>query len=209
MAKKAVSIIRLDKTHVKQAAGVLSRALQEDPVFTYCIPDAATRKAKSHYIFETLMRYCILHGEAYATSGFECVDICLPHHKVEMNLWNLVCNGGLSVLIHLGLASVLRLLTVSKGMCTIHKQLAPYPHKYGFLIGVEPSLQGQGYASPLLNYVFAKMDSEGVHRYLESTNEKNLALWEHYGFKVIKEYQIPKTQIRIWAMLRKPGSKKS
>ena len=38
-------------------------------LFAFFIPDASERKNKSHYIFEFLIRYGVLYGEAYATSS--------------------------------------------------------------------------------------------------------------------------------------------
>lgn len=206
MASEA-NIIHLDRAHIKKVASVLSKAFQDDPVFTYFIPDTETRRAKSHYVFETLVKYSILHGEIYATSpGFEAVAVWLPHNKVEMKFWNALRNGGLSILSHLGPVSVSRQLTTTNLMCATHKSLAPYPHQYLYLIGVEPGLQRKGYAGLLMRPMLARLDSERLPCYLDNTNEKNNAMYEHYGFKVIKEYQIPKTSVRVWAMVRKPVS---
>lgn len=205
MSEDTGNIVRLGMTDVKRAAAVLSRAFQDDPVFSYFIPDPETRISKLYYIMEMLARYSVRYGEVYATPNFECVSALLPHDKVEMDFWNGLRNGGLSNIIHTGIASIIRQLKVTDLMCAVHKELAPYPHLYGYLIGVEPTLKGQGYGSIVIKYELAKADSQNLPFYCDNVNEANLSKYEHYGMKVIREYTIPKTQVRIWAMVRESG----
>ena len=205
MTTETRDVINLDMTDVKRAAAVLSRAFQEDPVFSYFIPDPETRKAKSHYIFEMLVQYSIRYGEVYATPDFECVATVLPDDKVEMNFRNALTNGGLPIITRLNPVSVIRQLKVTDLMCSVHKELAPYPHIYGYLIGVEPNLRGQGYFSILNKHIMDKADSQQLPFYCDNVNEANIPKYEHHGMKIIREYTIPKTQVRIWAMVREPA----
>lgn len=205
MVEAAEDIVRLDMSSAKRASDVLSRAFQEDPVFSYFIPDPETRRAKSRYIMEMLVRYSIKHGEVYATPGFECVSAVLPYDKVEMDFWNGLRNGGMANIMHTGIASIIRQVRTTDLMCDIHKELAPYPHIYGYLIGVEPTLKDQGYGSKMIRYELAKADSQTLPFYCDNVNEENIPKYEHYDMKVIKEYTIPKTQVKIWAMIRNPG----
>ncbi len=148
------SPIRLDKSQVRAAAKVLSRAFYDDPLFTYFIPDALQRRNKLHHVFETLVRYSVSYGEVYATSpNLEGIAVWLPSDRVEMTLWRGIRNGGLSIILNLGLRSTFRQLSVSDLMCSIHKCHILSPHWYLYLVGVEPELRGKGYASNLVKAV--------------------------------------------------------
>ena len=76
-------------------------------------------------------------------------------------------------------------------------------HWYLFILGTEPAAQGQGLGSALLAQVLARVDAEGMPVYLESSSERNLALYGRHGFEVTSEVAIPGGP-RIWPMWREP-----
>lgn len=59
------------------------------------------------------------------------------------------------------------------------------PHWYLPLIGVDPAHQGRGLGSLLLKAALRRCDADGVAAYLESSNPKNVPLYERYGFEVL------------------------
>lgn len=198
--------ITIHRSQVKAAAAVLARAFYNDPPLVYSIPDASKRSTKSHYIFETFIRYSVSCGEVYATSqNLEGVAVWLPSDKVEMNFRQGLQNGWLSILLNLGLRTTLRQQAISNSMGAAHKRSISSPHWYLFFLGVEPELQGKGYAAKLMKPMLSRADRDGFTCYLDNTNEKNLPLYRHFGFKVVEEYKIPESSISVWAMLRGPG----
>ncbi len=85
---------------------------------------------------------------------------------------------------------------------TVHSRLAPFKHWFLQAIGVDPQLQGRGYASKLLRPMLARIDEEGLPCYLDTLEGQNVRLYEHFGFKVIEESNVPNTNLTNWAMLR-------
>jgi len=78
------------------------------------------------------------------------------------------------------------------------------PHWYLPLIGVEPNAQGRGFGAALLRHALARSDENGVPAYLESSNPRNIPLYQRHGFEVIGEIQIGRGPL-ITPMLRQPG----
>ena len=68
---------------------------------------------------------------------------------------------------------------------TIARHHPEEPHWYLAMIGVDPGRQGRGYGSALLRASLRRCDEEGVIAYLESSNPKNVPLYERHGFEVI------------------------
>ena len=64
-------------------------------------------------------------------------------------------------------------------------------HWYLFILGTEQAAQGRGLGSALLDQVLARVDADGMPAYLESSNERNLALYGRHGFEVTGEVAIP------------------
>lgn len=56
------------------------------------------------------------------------------------------------------------------------------PHWYLPLIGVPPEHQGNGHGSALLRHALARCDAEQLPAYLESSNPRNIPLYERFGF---------------------------
>lgn len=59
------------------------------------------------------------------------------------------------------------------------------PHWYLWMIGVEPGRQGRGFGSALLAHTLRQVDEEGAVAYLESSDPKNVPLYERHGFEVL------------------------
>lgn len=64
------------------------------------------------------------------------------------------------------------------------------PHWYLQFIGVDSHHQGGGYGAAMMKHVLAKIDEEGTTAYLESSNPRNLTLYERFGFEVITRIEI-------------------
>jgi ribosomal protein S18 acetylase RimI-like enzyme len=77
------------------------------------------------------------------------------------------------------------------------------PHWYLPMIGVEPNAQGRGLGGALMRHVVARCDHEGVLAYLESSNPRNITLYERHGFEVMGTIQIGAGP-PVTPMLRKP-----
>src|SRR5262245_13841088 len=71
----------------------------------------------------------------------------------------------------------------------VFEEIARYhpdePHWYLPLIGVDPARQGHGYGSAMLQHALRRCDHERLPAYLESTNPRNMPLYERHGFEVI------------------------
>ena len=75
----------------------------------------------------------------------------------------------------------------------IFEQMAKYhpnePHWYLPLIGVDPTHQGKGYGTALLTHALKECDRDHLAAYLESTNPRNVSLYERHGFEVVGKIQ--------------------
>ena len=77
------------------------------------------------------------------------------------------------------------------------------PHWYLPLLGVDPLYYGKGFGSALLHHALAKCDQNSEFAYLESSNPRNIPLYERHGFELLGTIQI-NTSHSIFPMLRKP-----
>jgi ribosomal protein S18 acetylase RimI-like enzyme len=70
------------------------------------------------------------------------------------------------------------------------------------LIGVDPACQGRGLGSALLRFALERCDREAAPAYLESSNPRNVPLYQRHGFEIIGEIQAG-TSPTVVPMLRR------
>lgn len=82
------------------------------------------------------------------------------------------------------------------------------PKGYYFcnIVTVLPEAQGKGVGRALMEEVLRKADDEGIDGYLESSRSvPNIAIYEKFGFKLVKEMECDDNgdAITLYCMIRK------
>ena len=77
------------------------------------------------------------------------------------------------------------------------------PHWYLPMIGVDPAKQGNGCGSALMKHALARCDGEGKVAYLESSNQRNIGLYQRHGFQILGTVQVGRSPV-ITPMRRNP-----
>lgn len=71
------------------------------------------------------------------------------------------------------------------------------------VIGVDPTHQGMGMGAALMKHALQIIDEAGQPAYLESSNPRNISLYERHGFEAMGEIQFGRSPV-ITPMLRQP-----
>ena len=77
------------------------------------------------------------------------------------------------------------------------------PHWYLPLIAADPARQGQGLGTALMEAAIARIDADGRPAYLESSNPRNIPLYERFGFERIGEIKTETSPVNTPMM--RPG----
>jgi len=202
-------LYQLQKNDVRRVAEMLGRAFYDDPLTLYAYSDGERESGSLLYFFQFPIRYCLRYGEGYApTPEIEGVALWLPSNKYPITFWRTLRTASLWFMFKtmgkIGSARIKRMAYIGKHIDEAHKRLAPFEHMYLWILGIDPEHQGKGYASKLLRPMFDRMDEDGIPCYLDTLTEKNVAMYEHLGFKVLEKIDIADTDITSWALLREP-----
>lgn len=76
------------------------------------------------------------------------------------------------------------------------------PHWYLPLIAADPAKQGRGIGTALMEAAVARIEADGRAAYLESSNPRNIPLYERFGFRCIGEIKT-ETSPALTPMLRR------
>jgi len=71
------------------------------------------------------------------------------------------------------------------------------------MIGVEPHSQCTGLGGALMRHALERCDRDGMPAYLESSNPRNIALYERHGFEVMGRIQVGDAPL-LTPMVRRP-----
>ncbi|MHA1915610.1 MAG: GNAT family N-acetyltransferase [Promethearchaeota archaeon] len=200
------SLTHLKRNQIKHAAEVLARAFLDDPLYIAYFPDLSRRVSQNYHLMKNNILYCMKYGEIFITSpnleGVALWQINDPKRKKQDYPFKLFINWinfSLAVALGKDLETVQSIYSYTH---SIHYELVPSRHWYFFILGVDPGFQGKGYASHLIKPILTRIDNDHLPCYLDTNNEKNIELYQHFGFKTLKKYQIPGTDVTNWSMLR-------
>ena len=195
--------VLLNKSHAKDASLALVKAFWNHQHLQYYFPDEAERERIAPYFFSTSVFYGIQHGEVHAVSlDLEGVAVWLPSSKYPVTTWRLLRSVPPSEILGFGKNGGARMKSLGQYIDTVHGRLAPFNHWFLQCIGVDHKFQGRGYGSKLLRPMLKRIEEEGLPCYLETLEKQNVRLYEHFGFKLVEESNVPGTNLTIWAMLR-------
>ena len=201
-------LLRLKRSQVEDVTNMLVRAFVNDPLHLFYFPDINKRVQQIYHLMNYSIRYCMRYGEVYTTSSklegvalwqLEGPIVEQGHGDKPMSLFV----NWLLFRLWVGLGKALeKVISLYDYTVSIQHELVPSRHWYFFVLGVDPKFQGQGFASRLITPMLARIDKEQLPCYLDTYNEKNVGLAQHFGFKVVKRYQIPGSDVINWSMVR-------
>lgn len=79
------------------------------------------------------------------------------------------------------------ILSVLEQMSAAHPH---EPHWHLAFLGVDPAWHGQGVGAALLRHALERIDGKGLQAYLESSNPRNVPLYQRHGFEMIREIRV-------------------
>ncbi len=197
------NLFRFDKTNIHLAGKVAAKAYFEADDFSYASKDPSKQMKFLEKLMNLTFRISQKFGNVYApTKNIEGVAAWLPHDKVNLTNWQYIRHGALPMVLGAGKEGRKQLMRYSNLANKKHKQHANFPHMYLYNLAIDPDHQGNGYASRLLKPMFAKLDENNLPCYLE-TGERNVSLYEHFGFELLEQISIPESDNDGgWLMMR-------
>ncbi len=192
-------LYKLQKKDIEKAVDVFVNAYSDDPMFEKFMKEEDKRRAQ----LEIMIRFCVKYGNVFSTSdNFEGVIAIVPHDKGDMTGWRVIRSGGF--FLGLKLSSLRKIMEQSaKAMEEAKKDLDLGPYIFLFIMAVSKEFQGKGFGGKLLSAIIEKSEIERKPIYLETQNEKNVSLYEHFGFYVVKKINMPDpVNLPMWLMVR-------
>lgn len=162
---------------------ILIRSFVDNKSVNYIIRQDEKREQRLKHLMEYSFDICNLFGDVFVSDDKKgCALVVVPDRKkVTVKTILLDVKMALSVI---GLPNIKKAISRESTIKKIHPSVPIY---YLWFIGVEPSQQGQGIGSKLLNEIIQKGLSENRTICIETSTLKNVPWYEKHGFKTYRE----------------------
>jgi ribosomal protein S18 acetylase RimI-like enzyme len=182
---------------------VLARAFDTDPFFNWFVLPDSRRAERFTLAFDVILRRMSKNlNETITTSSLAGCAVWKRPGEHALGFFEQISllPSFARVMGWRALPRFSRLLSRAQGL---HDRLAPEPHYYLFVLGVDPGVQRRGMGSELLRPVLARCDAEQKLAYLETARAENLPFYARHGFRVVHVLDEPGFP-KLWLMLREP-----
>jgi ribosomal protein S18 acetylase RimI-like enzyme len=192
---KVPTVRTLTAADEARAIDTIVLAFAADPVARWCWPESHQYLTSMPGFTRAFGGGAFLHNGAHSSDDYAGAALWLPpnvHSEEE----------ALGEILQRTVSASIRgdLFAVFEQMATYHPT---EPHWYLPMIGVDPAYQGKGYGGALLKYGLEQCDRDHAAAYLESTNPRNIPLYQRHGFEVLGTIQVG-TSPPLVPMLRQP-----
>ena len=202
--KKSSQPVRLDISKRKQAAAMLTRAFQEDPLYRAVLPEEDKRRKLLFWLHDKMLRYCFLYGTMHTLPSLEGAACWLPPGQTDLTIGRILRSGLIGMPLRMGPAAYMRFSAYIDCSSELRRQNSADTYWYLWVLGVDPPHQGQGIGGKLIRPVLEQADTSKTACYLETEVERNLAFYERHGFRVVAEARVPGLDVQTWSLLREP-----
>jgi ribosomal protein S18 acetylase RimI-like enzyme len=183
-------------------SATLADAFRDDPVLQFLIPpDVDGRDARVTAFFGSMLRsYLRRDKPVFMADEGRGAALWGPPGQWRLPPAEIVRETSASVkAFGRNLPKALRVLSQIEGLHPKEPN-----HWYLAFVGTRCDSQGLGIGAALLREVLAQADDSRMPAYLESSNERNLTLYERHGFRVVEEIKLLGDGPSMWRMWRDP-----
>ena len=192
------SIVRAKLTDMDRSVALLVTAFTADPFIRWLLPEP--RKYLDYFprILKFFAGGAFDHESVYRSEDFNAAALWLPPgvSPDEESLAQVVQEA-------ISPEREDEVFAVFEQVSAFHPKVE---HWYLPAMGVDPLYQGKGYGSDLMERGLDICDRHHAAAYLESTNPKNIPLYQRFGYEVVGEIQAGSSPI-ITPMFREARRK--
>lgn len=202
---KLDGLVPLTRDLVEAASLTCARAFADDETTHYLIPDPSKR-GNLRYSFEYYLRLTLLGGKGTYVTSPKCEGVAMWFESQYKESFFDHLRAGFPFLpLRAGWGFMLREAQLDLHFSQLRRELAPKNHVYLGILAVDPAYQGQGLSSKLVRPMLKYVDEKRLPVYLETQTQRNVEMYRHWGFELLREEKLPDTSLKLYLMLRKPG----
>ena len=199
---KGLYLMRKEDMERFTECAVQSYASVEYPLNDFFVNRTCT-KDDLHAMWLFNLKYFLNNALIYADSP-ECNGWILwiePGCK-GMSALQFLTHGGIGMTARLGFGTIRRVMAYEDYSKIVRLKATGGKEWYLYNLVVDPKAQGKHIASRLVLPMLEYCSMQGSPVYLETHRERNTAIYEHFGFRVVSDELMPGTSLRHFGMAK-------
>ena len=130
------------------------------------------------------------------------VLVYIPPKSKEPSLLDYVKAGGVKMFLKFGIRRIVRLTRFNLEIEKVAKRYRTADDGYLLAFATRLDKQGQHYGKPLMTALLNHLDASGESCYLETLEAENVALYEHFSFRLKGQVGSKLGNLTLYAMCR-------
>ncbi len=210
------TLYRLTRADANKVVRILLECFRDDPLYQKLIPQEDVRNRTLPEIFACDAGELLENDDAFADSpdvnGLIITDDDSQPYN-HLKFFSVETYYAFRTIVSLieddaSLKTLWQFLRARQYLnATWTKELPPHKYKHIIYFAVRPQARGTGMANKVMGPVLRYAEDKGLLVALETHNDKNLPMYNHYGFELYNTIGTP-FGLKQYCMIRKPGANK-
>ena len=205
--KESITYVKLiQPKEISTVLDSVALSYEDYPMFNYLVKGNSKVTSIKQIVQSSIMASKVDYIGLTFGENNEAVAIFIkPNYKGAPAL-PFLFKGGLKLIFKHSLSIVLRLLNYENHAMKVKAKYSDDNCWYLYSLTVHPDYQHTGLASKVMQPMLDFFDATGQSCYLETNKDCNIAMYEHFGFKLMEKGFIPNTNVAHYAMRREPNN---
>ena len=189
------------KEDFEALATMSGRAYQDYPLSVYTNNGKYEEEFVKQTILVNLYSMCdegIIYSDSEELNG---LVIILPPGYTGIKTLSFVWNGGFKIIYNQGIRALIKMVNFESFAMDMRKKYTNYEDWYLYNLCIDKKCQGKKIASKLIKPLIEYFRINKKVCYLETNWDKNVPIYEHFGFKVMEKSLVPGSNVEHYAML--------
>ncbi len=192
---------QIKKSDIHPASQVLGKAFIEYPIFTYILPNRASREKKIRFLFVFLINLGMHKGEVTSPSNnIEGVSIWINSSTPKPSIFRIFRSCLVPLFLRVSPFSAYRFIKIGILKEKKRKEILKGSYLLLDIIGISPGYQNQGHARKMIESKLSECDNLSVSCYLETSDKTNITFYEKFHFQLYHKYQL--SGVNVYCLLR-------
>ena len=207
MAKQRIlkaGLYIVPEERIEELSEAAADAYHDYPLHNWLTKGVYDTKASKLIMQTTLAamkKDAVIYADSEELNGFA---VWIPMGFTGSKTIPFLKNGGMELILHSGLGIIGKLLTYETFAMKLKKKYTGHIDWYLYNLSVRKEAQGKGIAKKLLQPMLEFCDDEKMITYLETNKERNVPMYEHFGFELRETNPVPGSSVLHYSMVRDP-----
>lgn len=203
---RELSVTLIDFKNISKVLDSVALAYEDYPMFNYLVKGNSKSTSIKRIIQSSIMANNVDYiGLSFGENNEAVALFIKPNYKGAPAL-PFLFKGGFKLIFKHSLSIVYRLMNYEKFAMKIKDKYTNHNCWYLYSLTVHPKYQHTGLATKVMQPMLDFFDATGQSCYLETNKDCNIAMYEHFGFKLMEKGFIPNTDVVHYAMRREPNN---